>query len=410
MASLSQQQSVGDQFAAAIYAMVQEVTAAGGQRKAYASTLALQQLWNENKSLLSGSGIIWFKLDEDGLWGANTGKAVKLLTGRDTPAHTEGLIQWGKDNKDLLDQFASSGPAPVAAPPAINSAPPAPWSPSATDLSLIGKMHGAVYLMMQEIGAAKGAAKAYSSVKLFQKIWNQSKGTVNHYSKAANLPFKWFKLTLDGKYGKNTAKALSFATSTKTPTHTYELGAWYAKNHTLVDSWAGDAQRLKGGSATSAIDSAKLTPNPAAVTQAAQSVADSARSGSLAQSNVPNEQPYQGQSSSLVSQYSYAGQASAAQQSSIGGDSIGSSYAQQGAYVSSQAVTPPQAIDDKIAVSQDIAKIAPQASDVDFSDETVVARRPASNITLYAVGAGLVAAAGVFALMARKGSRRRRAA
>lgn len=411
MASLSQQQSVGQQFQASIYAIVQEVMAAGGARKAYASTLAFQQLWNENQPLLSGAGILWFKLDEDGKWGVNTAKAVKLLTARETPLHTEGLIPWYKQNKDLIDSFANAGPAPQVQQP-MPQAPAPAWVPSAANMQVVNDLHGAVYLLAQEVASAQGAGKPYPSILLFQQLWDRAvtKQTVNTFYAHGIVGRKWFRLARDGKYGKYTGLALSMTTSTATPAKTYGLVAWYAANRDLIDGWADAARNLAGSRAPSIIDSAKLTPDPAAVSAAAQAVADSARNGSLAQSQVPDQQAQSTPQGQLVSQYSPSSVANQDQHASVGGDSIGS-YPPSNQGVSQQQVTPPQAIDSKIAVANEISKVAPsigQSEAITFADEPVIAQKPRTNLTVWAVGAGLLAAAGVFAYMAKNPSARRR--
>ena len=411
MAALSQQQSVGEQFQASIYAIVQEVIAAGGARKAYASTLAFQQLWNNNQPLLSGAGILWFKLDEDGKWGRNTAKAVKLLTARETPLHTEGLIPWYKQNKDLIDSFAHAGPAPQVQQP-VPQAPAPAWMPSDADMKVVNDLHGAVYLLAQEVASASGEARAYPSIQLFQQLWDRTvtKTTVNRFYAHGVVARKWFRLGRDGKYGKYTALALSMTTSTKTPNKTYDLVAWYAANRDLIDGWAIAARNLIGSRAPAVIDSAKLTPDPSAVSAAAQDVANSARNGSLARQDVPNQQAQSTPQGQLVSQYSPSSVANQEQHASVGGDSIGAYPPSNQGYSQSQ-VTPPQAIDSKIAVANEISKMAPtigESESISFADQPVVARRPRTNMTVIAVGAGLLAAAGVFLYMAKNPSARRR--
>ncbi len=411
MAALSQQQSVGDQFAAAIYAFVREVIAAGAQPRAYASILAFQQTWNNNKPLLSSSGILWFPLVEDGMWGPNTGKAVKLLTGRTSPQHTADIPAWYKANADLIDTFAAAGKPPVAQAPAVS--PPAPWSPSDADLAFIDDIHGAVYLIATDAASgAGGAAQLHADILRFQTIWNAGQSTVKAVASAYKLNFAWVKLVGDGAFGPKTSAALSFATSTKTPTATSGLAAWYMANKALIDSYAGNAEHLAGNSTPSLLASSKATPDPQAIIAAASQVGAQAGSGSLTKTNVPQQQAYASDPGTLIDQNSFASSASAAQQSVIGGNTIGSSVAPMGTTVSSPGTTPPQAISSKMAVASDISKMAPSSTDdVNFSEETVYAQQPKRNLPIMAIGAGLLAMGGVFAYMAtRKGSRMRRRA
>lgn len=415
MAALSQQQSVAEQFQAAIYAMVQEVVAAGGAPHSYASMLALQQTWNDNQQLLSGAGILWFHLDEDGLYGPNTGKALKLLTGVTSPAHTADIPPWYKTNKALIDSFANSGPAPQAAPPAPAAPVASGWAPTSADLAVADKLHGAVYIMAQQVTAdsAGSATKGYSSILQFQQLWNTpaTKATVLSFYKNKVVSYTWFKLTEDSKYGPLTARALSMTTSTVTPAKTAGLVQWYVTNKDQIDGYADAARNLIGGSAPSLIANAKVTPNPSAVAAAAQDVANSARSGSLAQQQVPNQSAQSTPQGQLVAQYSPSSVANQNQVSSAGGASIGSYNATLNQGVSQSQVTPPQAIESKMAASNDIATMASNvgaSESVSFADEPVVVQAPKSNLKVIAIGAGLVAAAGVFAYMARNPSARRR--
>lgn len=402
MASLSS--AVTKQLSTAVYLMIHEVVAAGGAPRAYDSMRVLQETWNDNATALKNSGVAWFKLVEDGQYGPNTGKALKILTGVSTPTKTAGLPAWYDTNRALLESYATTQSASSVA----AASQPAPWSPSDADLADVDALHGAVYLMLQEVAAAGGAARAYPSMLLLQQTWNASKATVNHFYSAGLLPKPWFKLVEDGKYGPDTSVVLSYSTSVaKVPLKTYDLVAWYATNKTLISGYAAAAERLVGDHGGTAVSNAKAEPSPAQVIAAATTLAQQASSGSLAREQIPVQNASSVPQGTLVEKSSSGTVASDAWSVADGSTVISSSVANRGTLLDNQTITPPQAIGSKIAVANEIAKIAPSVTAVDFSNESVIAQRPKSNLKVLAVGAGFLAALGVFGYMAsRKPSRR----
>lgn len=278
---------------------------------------------------------------------------------------------------------------------------------TAADLRVVDALHGAVYLLAQEVSSASGVGQPYPAILLFQKIWNspESKVTVNNFARAGMLPSVWFKLVEDGLYGTNTGKALWYTTSTSTPAKTYGLVAWYAANNAQIASYADAARWLMGGSGASAVDAAKVEPTPQQIIAAAVALGQMAGSGSLYREAIPdygNSSTPQGE---LVAKDSAAQGANDAQHAVIDGNAIGSSVVSQPGAVN-EGTAPPQAIDAKIAVANEIAKIAPSGDNISFSDEPIIAQRVQRNTTVVAVGVGLLAALGIFGYMATRKTRR----
>jgi hypothetical protein len=290
------------------------------------------------------------------------------------------------------------------------------YQPSATDVATIRSLDAAVYRMVMGVVSKGGSIAApYPTTLSFQMLWNASKAAIDRVATGTGLAAKgvqWFRLTEDGLYGPNTGKALSFVTGVPTPAKTADVPKWYLSNKTLIDSYAQTLPQavMSQPAATVATAQAPITTSPSSTVGAYNaSVIAAASSGTTTQANVPNQSAYGSAPSTVISQKVPADVAMDAWDVTVGTAQIAAypSKSAAGTVTVKQVQAPPQ-LAAQAKASSDIAKMT---SDVAFGPESVPVSRPRTNLVVFAVGAGLLAAAGVFGYMAsQRGGHHRRVA
>ncbi len=240
------------------------------------------------------------------------------------------------------------------------------YQPSASDIAVSDALAAATYRMTMAVVSSGGVGQAYSEIKSFQILWNASKATINRFASGYGTP-AWFSLVEDGLYGKNTGKALSMVTGTTTPAKTAGIPQWYLTNKALIDSYGGLLNPSVPVDNSTAVGGAQSQLNPAEIKDAANAIAENANNGSIASQNIPAQAAYVQNTGTLVSQAGTAPQ-----------------------------TPPPAQLPTEVVVVKEVS----------FGDEPIIAARPATNYKVWAVGAGLAAAAGMLVYM---GTRKRRA-
>lgn len=93
-----------------------------------------------------------------------------------------------------------------------------------------------IHSLSQYPGGQPGALPA---VKDFQHIWNQDKVEIQSILTKVGSSVKWWKLTEDGLWGKNTAAAMGICCllpgTPAPPLKSSGIAAWYAANQSVID-------------------------------------------------------------------------------------------------------------------------------------------------------------------------------
>lgn len=289
------------------------------------------------------------------------------------------------------------------------------YQPSSNDQATIRSLDAAVYRMVMAIVSKHASiAQPYPETLSFQILWNASKATIDRVLHGLGLDkqgLAWFRLKEDGLYGPNTGKALSFVTGVATPKKTAGIPAWYLKNKKIIDSYARTLPQVTKAKPASTVAAAKapITKSPATTVAAqSQKVATAAKSGATTKQNVPAQYALKTSSGTVITQKSPATVVMDDWDVKVGTAKISSYPTSSKKVISQTATKAPTQLASKAKAASDIAKMT---SDVSFAPETVPAVAPRSNLVVFAVGAGLIAAAGVFGYMVtQRGHHRRMAA
>ena len=161
---------------------------------------------------------------------------------------------------------------------------------SPAEIGVSNSVAGAGQTMIGDV-ARSGSSQETQSVETFQILWNDYRDVLNGIFTKIGAGPVWFKLEEDGRYGKNTAKALGWVTGgasagfkSSPPRYASGVPVWYAQNKDAVDAMA---PMNIASDEMPPVNQPTGPPVPSG--QVAQEEVDRARSGALVQDLVdPN--------------------------------------------------------------------------------------------------------------------------